>query len=135
MQYSPWYLQKGNETKAVKLVDGRRQGKLVVAALDGVDDRDKAASLGGWKIRISREQLPAAEAGEYYWADLVGLIVENQDGIVLGRVDHLLETGANDVLVVKGDGQERLIPFLQGQTVLQIDLDSGRMLVDWDSDF
>jgi len=135
LTYSPWYLQKGPELKAVKLLQGKRQGKLVIAFLDGVNDRDQAAALSGWKILIRKEQLPKPEKGEYYWADLIGLEVRNQQGIYLGKVDSLLETGANDVLVVKDGQQERLIPFLQQQTVLNIDLQNNQMLVDWDADF
>nr|WP_305906560.1 ribosome maturation factor RimM [Methylomarinum sp. Ch1-1]MDP4519249.1 ribosome maturation factor RimM [Methylomarinum sp. Ch1-1] len=135
LNYSPWYLQKGREIKEIKLVGGQRQGKLVVAALEGITDRDMAAPLSGSKILIDKKQLPAAQEGEYYWADLVGLRVETDQGVALGTVDHLLETGANDVLVVKGDGKERLIPFLQQQTVLSIDLEQGVMVVDWDPDF
>jgi 16S rRNA processing protein RimM len=103
--------------------------------LEGCDDRDAAAALMGQQIAILRSQLPSPEAGEYYWADLVGLLVSNTEGVALGRVDSLLETGANDVLVVVQDGVERLIPFVQGQFVKDINLEEGRMLVDWDPDF
>ena len=135
MTYSPWYLQKGSEIKEVKLVDGRRQGKQIISAIDGITDRDAAAALSGWEILIDKSQLPDAEEGEYYWADMVGLKVETDQGVALGVVDHLLETGANDVLVVMDGTRERLIPFLQQQTVLKIDLENNLMVVDWDPDF
>lgn len=135
LNYSPWYLQKGQEIKEISLVGGQRQGKLVVAALEGIEDRDAAAALSGWKILIDKQQLPAASEGEYYWADLIGLQVETTEGQYLGVVDHLLETGANDVLVVMDGEQERLIPFLQQQTVKKIDLVKRQMVVDWDPDF
>lgn len=106
-----------------------------MAELEGVSDRDAAQDLMGWEILIHKQQLPKADPGEYYWADLVGLNVETETGIQLGVVDHLLETGANDVLVVLDGETERLIPFLQQQTVLKIDLEAGLMLVDWDPDF
>lgn len=135
LNYSPWVLRKGNEQKQLDLIDGQRQGKNIVAHLKGITDRDGAAELMGWQIFIDRSQLPESDAGEYYWADLIGLQVKNQQGEDLGVIDHLLETGANDVLVViKGD-QERLIPFLIGQTVQQVDLPAGKMVVDWDLDF
>jgi len=134
LTYSPWQLQKGNEIKVVKLVNGRRQGKLIVAAIEGITDRNAAAEMAGCKILINKSQLPAVE-GEYYWADLIGLVVLTVQGVELGVVDHLLETGANDVLVVNDGKRERLIPFLQQQTVLQIDVDNGRIIVDWDADF
>jgi 16S rRNA processing protein RimM len=79
--------------------------------------------------------LPEPDEGEYYWRDLIGLKVETEQGIALGVVDYLLETGANDVLVVKDGDKERLIPFLQGQFVKNINLESGMMIVDWDPEF
>jgi len=84
---------------------------------------------------VPRSELPALAAGEYYWADLVGLRVETTDGQFLGQVDHLLETGANDVLVVQGEDRERLIPFVMEQVIKQIDLNTGRIQVDWDPTF
>lgn len=135
LQYSPWILQKNNQTREIKVTGGQRQGNTVVAQLDGVTDRDAAMALMGWKILISKQQLPKPKPGEYYWADLVGLKVKTQEGIFLGVVDHLLETGANDVLVVMDGEVERLIPFLQQHTVLNIDLAAGLVVVDWDPDF
>lgn len=135
LRYSPWLLKKNQQSKEIKVLSGQRQGNLVVAELDGVLDRDQAAALIGWDILIKREQLPKSKPGEYYWADLVGLAVETESGIQLGKVDYLLETGANDVLVVKDDVVERLIPFLQSQTVLKVDLDNSLIIVDWDPDF
>ena len=136
LHYSPWTLKKGNEVKEVALVDGRKQGKSVVAFIEGISDRDVAATYAGWKILIDKSQLPKSSGDEYYWADLVGLSVETELGVNLGKVDHLLETGANDVLVVLDEEkEERLIPFLQGQVVKDIDLDASTMIVDWDPDF
>lgn len=135
LNYSPWFLKKGNEVQEVKLLNGKRQGKTIVASLDGVSDRDVAASYSGWDIQIKQSQLPKPESGEYYWADLIGLQVETDEGILLGKVDYLIETGANDVLVVQDGETERLIPFLQDQVIKKIDLESRQMVVDWDPDF
>ncbi len=134
LNYSPWLLKKDSETRLVNVIDGNLQGKAVVAQLDGVSDRDQAASLMGWDIFITPDQLPKVAKNEYYWSDLVGLAVETNLGIQLGTVDGLLETGANDVVIVKGE-RERAIPFLQGKTIINIDLDAGKMIVDWDPDF
>ena len=134
LNYSPWLLKKDSETRLVNVIDGNLQGKAVVAQLDGVNDRDQAASLMGWDIFITPDQLPKAAKNEYYWSDLIGLAVETNLGIQLGIVDGLLETGANDVVIVKGE-RERAIPFLQGKTIINIDLDAGKMVVDWDPDF
>ena len=134
LNYSPWLLKKDSETRSVNVIDGKLQGKAVVAQLDGVNDRDQAASFMGWDIFITPDQLPKVAKDEYYWSDLIGLSVETNQGVQLGIVDSLLETGANDVVIVKGE-RERVIPFLQGQTITSIDLDAGRMVVDWDPDF
>ncbi len=98
------------------------------------NDRDQAQTLVGREIGIMRDELPAAQPGEYYWRDLQGLRVVNLSGELLGTVDHLIETGSNDVLVVKGD-RERLVPFITGQVIVDVDLVNGEMQVDWDKDF
>ncbi len=116
------------------LEEGRRHGKALIARFAGFDDRDAAAALVGQELSVDREALPETEGDEYYWADLTGLEVLNRDGVLLGRVEGLLGTGANDVLVVRGD-RERLVPFVQGRYVLDVDLAGGRMTVDWDPDF
>lgn len=135
LQYSPWLLRKNDQSCEINVIGGQRHGNSVIAELEGVADRDAAVALMGSEILIRRQQLPKPKADEYYWADLIGLAVRTESGVALGKVDHLLETGANDVLVVMDGETERLIPFLQKQTVLNIDLDSGEMIVDWDPDF
>jgi len=132
--YQPWLLKQGGQWKPVKVVQGRPQGKGLVAQLESCNDREQAQALMGAEIAVLKSQLPKPAAGEYYWADLIGLEVLTMDGQSLGRVDHLFETGANDVVVVKGD-KERLIPFVQGQFVQEIDLEAGTMRVDWDPEF
>jgi len=135
VSYSPWILKKGSEVKQVNLISGKPQGKTVVALIEGVADRNDAELYCGWEILINKNQLPETEDGVYYWADLVGLVVETDQGISLGKVDYLLETGANDVLVVKDDERERLIPFINEQVIKTIDLNGNKMIVDWDPEF
>jgi len=135
ISYSPWTLKKGNEVKQVKLINGKRQGKSVVALIDGVTDRTDAESYCGWEILIDKNQLPETEEGVYYWADLIGLMVETEQGINLGKVDYLLETGANDVLVITDGKQERLIPFINEQVIKTVDLNNNKIIVDWDPEF
>ncbi len=120
--------------RRVRIEEGRRQGKTLVARFAGIDDRETAAPLVGQDLSVDRDRLPETAEDEYYWADLTGLEVVNREGIVLGRVHNLLSTGANDVLVVRGD-RERLVPFVQGRYVLEVDLEAGRILVDWSPDF
>ncbi len=134
LSYKNFFLQKGEKLKLANLISGQLQGKSVVIHIEGVNDRDDAQSLIGYDIVIDREQFPPIANDEYYWVDLVGLKVENLECVQLGNVESLFETGANDVLVVKGD-REHAIPFIQGQTVKSVDLQSGIMIVDWDADF
>ncbi len=134
VSYKNWILKKDGDQKSIKVIAGHGQGKGVVAQVEGIADRDQALTLMGWNIYIDHNQLSAPEKGEYYWADLVGLDVENMEGIQLGKVESLFETGANNVILISGE-RERAIPFLQGQTVKSIDLETGKILVDWDADF
>jgi 16S rRNA processing protein RimM len=129
--YRHCLLQRDGTWSEVRWRTGRRQGKTVVASLDGIDDRDAAESLIGADIGIWRENLPATKDTEYYWADLEGLAVVNKDGSDLGVVAYLMATGANDVLVVQGN-QEILIPFVTGRYVTDVDLAAGVIRVDWE---
>jgi 16S rRNA processing protein RimM len=132
LDYRPWLL--GEEKRSVKIIDGRKQGKGLVALLTGYDDREQAVTLVGQQVFIGREQLPPTAKDEYYWSDLEGLNVHTTKGEVLGRVEKLMETGANDVLVIRGD-REHLVPFVQGQYVTRVDLTAGLIEVDWDPEF
>jgi 16S rRNA processing protein RimM len=134
VRYKPWYLKREGDWQARTVAEANRHGKGVVARLEGCSDRDQAQALIGYEIGVRRDQLPETETGEYYWNDLEGLEVVTLGGELLGRVDHLLETGANDVLVVQGDRQ-RLIPFISGRVVASVDLAAGRIQVDWDKEF
>jgi 16S rRNA processing protein RimM len=134
LSYDPWLVEQGGRWYRVPLRGGRSQGKGVVAHLFGCEDRDQAVRLVGARVAIERSQLPPLEDDEYYWSDLVGLEVVNREGVVLGKVETLLETGAHDVMVVKG-AREHLIPFVPGPFVLKVDLAAGRIRVDWGVDF
>lgn len=134
--YQPWQLESApGEISVMDGVRGRKQGKGLVACLPGMVDRDQAVVLVGTDILVDREQLPPPADGEYYWADLEGLDVVNTEGTPLGRVSHLVATGANDVLVVRGGGKEHLLPFVKEQYVRDVDMQAGRIVVDWDPDF
>jgi 16S rRNA processing protein RimM len=131
--FGAWTLRANGVDRTVEVEDGHSHAGSVVAKLQGIDDRDRARELVGFDIVVSREQLPAAQAGELYWMDLEGLEVRTTTGIVLGKIDHLLATGANDVLVLDST-PERLIPFIGG-VVKEVDLEQGIIVVDWASDF
>jgi len=132
LEYQPWLL--GEDKRPVKIVDGRKQGKGVVALLPGFEDREQAVVLVGQQIFVERDQLPATAEDEYYWSDLEGLEVHTTKAELLGRVEKLMETGANDVLVIRGK-REHLVPFIQGQYVKHVDLENGLIEVDWDPEF
>ena len=134
IEYRPWLLELDGRWQEWQVAEGRLHGKNLIARFEGLADRDQAAALTGANIAVRREQLPVLGPGQYYWTDLMGLEVRLADGRVLGCVSDLMATGANDVLVVKGE-RERLIPFIRGQVVKQVDLDAGVIRVDWDPDF
>ncbi len=131
--YSPWILDQAGEQKTVE-VTGKRQGKNVIAQLEDINDRDQAVGLVGARILIQPQQLPELEQGDYYWSQLIGMQVLSTDNQAFGSVDQMLETGANDVMVVQGD-RERLIPFVMDEVVKQVDLDKGQIIVEWDAEF
>ena len=134
LDYSPWYLKLQGQWQAVEPLAGRQHGKGLVVQLKMCHDRDAAAALTGTDIGIYRSQLPPADTDEYYWSDLMGMQVITQDDQLLGVVDHLLETGANDVIVVKGE-HEYLVPYIKEQVVKSVDLEARIIRVDWNPDY
>ena len=131
LDYADWLLARRDHWQAVRLAEGKLHGKTVIARFDGVHDRDAAADFVGVDIGVPREALPEIEGGEYYWADLEGLLVVHRDGRKLGKVAYLLATGANDVLVVHGN-EEILIPFIRDEVIKDVDLAAGVISVDWE---
>lgn len=134
LDYPVWQLDAPGGWQPRRLLRGRAHGKGIVVQLEACEDRTAAAALIGARVAVARDELPPLAEGEYYWTDLEGLRVRTATGIELGTVERLMETGANDVLVVGGE-RERLIPFLPGRVVTDVDLESGILVVDWDPDF
>jgi len=151
LAYPEWQLGRRGEWRAVEVLDGREQGKGIIARLAGVDSCEAAEAWIGAQIAVPREALPEDGDGSVYWADLIGLRVVNRGGVELGRIDHLFATGANDVMVVRGE-RERLIPWVSAATgaamrdaeylpaeiepvILDVNLGAGVVTVDWDADF
>ena len=132
LEYQPWLL--GEDRNPVTISNGRPQGKTIVASLQGIENREQAGKLVGLEIAVNREQLAKLQKNSYYWSDLIGLAVETKDGDDLGHIVKMMETGANDVMVVRGD-RERLIPFIPDHYVISVDLEEARLIVDWDADF
>lgn len=134
LKYQPWQLVHEGVEREIGAVRGRETAKGMVVTLPGIDDRDAAQALAGAEIWVPRHRLPKTKPGEYYWADLEGLSVVNREGVVLGSVAYLFNTGANDVMAVEG-GRERLIPFVPEQFIIDVDIDNKKIIVDWDADF
>ena len=131
-EYQPWLLGASHE--AVRIRQGKKHGNRLIALLEGTKSREQAEALLNQPIAVFREQLPELPQDEYYWTDLLGLTVRLEDGRELGTIDNMLATGANDVMVVRGE-RDRLIPFVPGQYVKRVDLAAGCVTVDWDPDF
>lgn len=134
VDFRHWLIARDGRWRETQLVDFRLPAKGIVVRLDGCTDRDDAAALRDAQIAVPRDALPEPADGEWYWADLLGLRVETVDGVLLGTVDHLIETGANDVLVVHGE-RERLVPWIPGTVIHRVDVAGGTMVVDWDPEF
>lgn len=139
LDYDRWWIGDEGARHDYQVIEARVQGKTLVARLadsngEPLPDRNAALELLDLAIAVDRADMPEPEPGEYYWFDLIGLEVCNTRGAALGRVTAMMETGANDVLVVNGD-RERLIPMVVDEFVTEVDLDGGRLVVDWDPDF
>lgn len=140
LDYPRWWLvHQGREFPAT-MIDGRMHGDGLVAQISDehghpVDDRDVAAALIGAEIHVERDELPEPEEGQYYWFDLVGNQVRNEQGVELGEVDSVTSNGAQDVLVLKQGEVERLIPFVKGPIIKSVDLDQKLIVADWQPDF
>ena len=136
--YPQWLVkQKKGQWQTLKVEAGKPQGKTLVAKLAGIDNRDDAEQWIGADIAISKEMLPSTDQDDFYWVDLIGLNVSTVDGEQIGTVISLMETGSNDVLVVKNDSTnaEHLIPWVMDQVIIKVDLTDNQILVDWDTDF
>tara|TARA_B110000858_G_scaffold135140_1_gene153703 strand:- start:30440 stop:30982 length:543 start_codon:yes stop_codon:yes gene_type:complete len=140
LEYSRFHASIGGRSQVLELDDHRRQNKVLLVHFKGYDDPEKARLLTGIELLIANESLPTLERGEFYWHQLEGLKVVNQQEQLFGRVSHLIETGVNDVLVVKTDKEsiddrERLIPYLLNSVILEIDLEAQTIRVDWEADY
>jgi len=139
--YSPWLLKEQGEWREVKVLQWRMQGKAVVACLEGVETRDQAQALTNCEIAVTPEQMEVLPEDEFYWRDLIGCEVVNTKGYNMGKVQEIVETGSNDVLLVKANAKdgfgkaERMIPFVTEQFIQKVDLTAKQILVDWDPDF
>lgn len=131
VKYDGLLMRQRGDWRPLKFVEGKRHGKSVIAKIAAIDDTDEAAKIIGAEIGIPRAALPEPSEGQFYWSDLEGMRVIDQDGAALGRVSYLLETGADDVMVLQGE-RERLIPFVMEKIVKSVDLDKREIVVKWE---
>lgn len=135
LDYSPWQIRVGGTWKQVKVLDGRVQGRGLVAQLEGISDRNEAELLQQAPIVINRSQMVNADEDEFFLSDLEGLTVVNESGVVLGLVDHFFETKAHDVMVVKHGAEERLLPWVPEAVVKDVDMEARKITVVWELDW
>jgi len=140
LRYVPWQVKRADCWQKLRVESSRCHGKGLVVKLAGVDDPESARGYCALDIAVASESMPELEAGEYYWSQLEALQVFTLDGILLGRVSHLIETGANDVLAVEStaasiDNKKRLLPYLPDRVIKEIDLQAGTIKVDWNPEF
>ena len=140
LDYPKWWIRPaGKATWSERaLLAGRVHSGVVVAHLEGIDDRDAALAIRGAEIGVARAAMPPLRDDEFYWTDLIGFAVVNRDGVALGQVAGVQEFGAHPVLRVAPGGEarqaERLIPFVPAH-VDRVDKAAGRIDVDWPQDF
>lgn len=133
LPYKTWWIGRDGDWREAAVAGAKVQGRVLVARLAEVEDRDVAAALRGKEVAVPRSQLPQARSGEYYWADLLGLRVVNAQSQELGRIAQIMQTGSNDVLVVRGD-RERLVPFI-ADVIREVDTTAGVVRVEWGAEY
>ncbi len=139
--YQPWFLKVKGQWQSTELESWRHHNHDLIVKLKNVDDREAAQILANVEIGVDLSVFPQLQEGDYYWHDLIGCNVINLDGYAMGVVTEMMETGSNDVLVVRANSkdafgkQERLIPFLYQQVVKRVDLTTKTIEVDWDAGF
>ncbi len=140
LDYSELQIDSVSTQRQLSVTDSRYQNSNLLVHFEGIDDPESAQSLIGKEVWITDSELPNLETGEYYWHELEGLLVWNEQNLLLGKVSRLMETGANDVLVVRPiagstDERERMVPYVKDQVVKRVDIVTGRIHVDWDAGY
>ncbi len=134
LNYTHWHVGSKDQWQPLNVLQTSMNNKFIMAQIEGYTTPEQAARLTNIEIAVKRDQLQALGPDEYYWHDLVGMNVVNKQGVALGVVTDLMETGSNDVLVVSGEGRH-LIPYLPEDVIVNIDSSQRLITVDWDTDF
>lgn len=132
VDFPSWELVRAGRSERRAVLDWKRAGRAVAVQLDGVATRDDAQALTGTEVQVDRDELPPTGSGEFYWHDLLGLEAANVADVPLGRIEQILELPAHPVLVLRGE-RERLVPLVP-ERLVQVDLESGRLTLDWHPD-
>ncbi|NYT52766.1 MAG: ribosome maturation factor RimM [Candidatus Vesicomyosocius endoextente] len=133
LSYKPWYINVDSHWQTLNISQGRVQSKTIVAQIKDIFDKEQAKVYIDTNLYIEKSQLLRLKVGEYYWNDLIGLEVVNKAQFVLGKVFNLVNTGSNNVLVVRG-GKEHWVPYIS-PFLIQVDINNQTILVDWDENF
>ena len=132
LNYPSWIINNKGEEDFYSIEQGRKQNNKIVVKLEKIDDRNTAESLINSKIQILRSDLPKLSNENYYWSDLVGLSVLNSEETVIGKIESLIETGANDVMVIITLKDERiLIPFVMHEIIKEVNVELNYIKIDW----
>jgi 16S rRNA processing protein RimM len=147
LNYKPWHFLKDKRWQPLNVLQMVVNDKHILAQIEGFSERESAAQLTHVKIGVPKSELPDLSEGEYYWHDLIGLSVQNTEGVILGKVTEIMPTGSNDVLIVEAvvdkaseeDKAEakspKLIPYLPGDTIVAVDLKQQKIIVAWNDDW
>ena len=133
LKYERWQLGRAGQWREVEVEDGKVTAKGVLAKLVGVETPEDARLATGSEIAVTREELPKPAPGEYYWSDLEGLAAFGQNDQPLGRIEEFRATPAGTVVVIRGERQH-WVPFVK-ERIVSVDLDAGRVVLDWNADW
>lgn len=133
LDYPDWQVQHQGQWQPLPIERLKQQGDGIVLKIKGIDDRDIAKTYTNDLIAINRDELPDTSSDEFYWTDLEGLTVKTTTGETLGTIIEMRDTGANDVMIIKGE-KRHLVPFIDG-VLISVDLEQQLVIVDWDHDF
>lgn len=136
MDYQPWFVKnQDGQWREINIKHCSQKDKFLIVQLEGYDSREAVQALTNKELAVNQSALPELPKDEYYWNDLIGLTVINQQQVTLGVVTDLMETGSNDVLVVESKDKTHLLPFIFGEFIKEIDTSQKQMQVDWDEEF
>jgi 16S rRNA processing protein RimM len=135
LDYEPWFIETNSgQWEEIKISEARFHSKCVIAHIEGCNAKEETPAYTNKLMAVKQSQLAKLDNDQFYWSELKDMQVMNTEDIVLGKVDHLFEAGANDILVVKGE-RKHLIPFIWKEFIKSVDRETKTIIVDWDSEF